>query len=154
MNLQIKFLNGSTYPLEMSPTTTIGELKELIYQLSGHVAARQKLSTGNGVSFSNDSSTLSAIGLKPGSCVMVLVTDPAPFQVFLKNENGKTSTYDVMPGDTVIAFKRKVYQKEKVQVEQQRIIYNGKQLDDGKKLEDYNILSGSTIFLVLRLRGG
>ncbi|KAL2100716.1 hypothetical protein ACEWY4_002477 [Coilia grayii] len=154
MNIQIKFLNGSTYPLQVSPSTTIGELKKLIHGLSDHAPARQKLTTGNGVNFSNDSSTLSAIGLKPGSCVMVLVTDPAPSQVFLKNEKGQTSTYDVMPGETVTAFKSKVYQKEKVPVDQQRLIYNGKQLDDGRKLEDYDIVSGSTVYLTLRLRGG
>ncbi|XP_063078607.1 polyubiquitin-B-like [Engraulis encrasicolus] len=155
MNLQIKFLEGSTYHVEVNPSNTIGELKKVIHQKSGIAPARMKLTAvGNGINFSNDSNTLAAIGLKPGSCVIVLVTDPPPMQVFLKNEKGQTSTYNVVPGETVTAFKNKVYQKERVPVDQQRLIHEGKQLDDGRKLEDYNIVSGSTIYLTLRLRGG
>ncbi|XP_063078619.1 polyubiquitin-B-like [Engraulis encrasicolus] len=155
MNLQIKFLEGSTYQVEVSPSNTIGELKKVIHQKSGIAPARMKLTAvGNGINLSKDSNTLAAIGLKSGSCVMVLVTDPPPMQVFLKNLKGLTSTYDVMPGETVKSFQNKVYQKESVPVDKQRLIYNGMNLDDGRKLEDYNIGSESTIYLTLRLRGG
>ena len=154
MDIQIKFLNGHTYPLAVSSSITVGDLKKRIQKESDVTPARQKLSNGNGINFSNDSSTLGALGLKSGCSLMVLVTDPAPIQVFLKNEKGQTSTYDVTPGETVTAFKSKVHRRERVPVDQQRLIYNGKQLDDGRTLEDYNIKSESTIFLTLRLRGG
>ncbi|XP_062389174.1 ubiquitin-like [Sardina pilchardus] len=152
MQLQVKFLNGETYPLEVSPSMTVRDLKKRIQLLSGDAPARLKLNA-NGTNFSNDSSTLSAIGLQSGP-IMALVQDPAPIQVFLKNDKGLIKTYDVVPGETVTEFKSKVYNKEKVPVEQQRLIYNGKQLEDRRKLEDYGIESGSTIHLMLRLRGG
>lgn len=155
MDIQIKFLDGSTYPLkEVSPSATVGDLKKLIQQKSGDLPARQKLSNENGVKFSNDSSTLSATGLKNGSCVMVLVQDSMPFQVLVTNTNGLISTYDVMPGETVSDFKKKVYNKEKCPVNQQRLYYNDVQLQEGKTLEDYDIGSLSIIQLTLRLRGG
>ncbi|XP_041942260.1 polyubiquitin-B-like [Alosa sapidissima] len=153
MELQIIFLNGATYPLVVSPSNTVGELKRLIQLKSGDAPARLKLNA-NGTNFSNDSSTLGAIGLQSGSSIVALVHDPAPIQVFLKNEKGQTKTFDVAPGETVTDFKHKVYNKERVPVDQQRLIYNGKQLEDGRKLEDYGIQSGSTIHLTLRLRGG
>ncbi|XP_031432607.1 polyubiquitin-like isoform X2 [Clupea harengus] len=154
MDIQIKFLNGHTYPLAVNSSITVGDLKKRIEQLSGDAPARQRLSNGNGINFSNDSSTLGDLGLKSGCSLMVLVTDPAPIQVFLKNEKGQTSTYDVTPGETVTAFKSKVHIRERVPVDQQRLIFEGKQLDDGRTLEDYNIRSESTIYLTLRLRGG
>lgn len=155
MDIQIQFLGGSTYTLkEVSPSATVGDLKKLIQQKSGDPPARQKLSNENGFNLSNDSSTLSATGLKNGSCVMVLVQDSAPFQVLLMNPNGLTSTYDVMPGETVSDFKKKVYNKEKVPVNQQRLFYNSVPLQEGQTLEDYGIKSLSNIQLTLRLKGG
>uniref|UniRef100_A0A4W5NCX3 ISG15 ubiquitin like modifier n=1 Tax=Hucho hucho TaxID=62062 RepID=A0A4W5NCX3_9TELE len=108
----------------------------------------------NNISLSDDSKTLSDYGLHSGSKVMVLITEPAHIQVFLKNEKGQTHTYDVVPGETVTQFKAKVQNKEGVPANQQRLIHEGRQLEDGQKLEYYDIRNQSTIHLTLRLRGG
>jgi len=74
-------------------------------------------------------------------------------EIFIKTQQGKIIVIYIKPNETIWSLKTKIYEKEGIPEEQQRMIWKGKQLEDGNTLYDYQIQPKSMLHLVARLRG-
>jgi ubiquitin C len=78
----------------------------------------------------------------------------AIMQIFVKTLTGKSISFEVEPGDTIDLLKKKIHDREGIHLEQLRLTYAGKELEDGQILSHYNIENNATVNLLHRLRGG
>lgn len=76
------------------------------------------------------------------------------FTLFVKANDGTKILTGIKITDKVESIKGKVAAKTGIAVEEQRLIFGGKQLEDGRTVADYNLQKESTLHLLQRLRGG
>ena len=72
--------------------------------------------------------------------------------IYVRTLAGGKIELNVEPSDTIESVKAKIYEKEVIPIDQQRLIYNARELEDDRTLADYNIKKESSIILLLKPR--
>jgi ubiquitin C len=152
MQVFVKTLTGRTMTVNVEGTNTVADLKEKIREKESIPADQQRLVfAGKNL---EDDRVLSDYNIQKDSTVNLLLRLRGGMQVFVKTLTGRTMTINVEGVNTVAELKEKITAREGIPAEQQRLVFAGKNLEDDKVLNDYNIQKESTINLLLRLRGG
>lgn len=146
-------LKGLTITVDVDSLDTIDIIKDKIEYNEGFPKGRQCLIFAD--EQLEGKHTLADYNICNES-TLLLVLHPCTsdaMQIFVKMQNGKTTTVRVDSSDTVNSITLKIYEKEGIPPLQQRIIFRGRRLEGRRTLAYYDIQKEETLHLILCLCG-
>ncbi len=156
----IKTLTGKTIVCSLNPEMTIQQVKEEIFKAEQIPIEQQRL-VFQGKQLENNT-TLFSNNITDKACIHLVLrlrggagegqVDGGQF--FIKTLTGKTIVCSLNPEMTIQQVKEEIFKAEQIPIEQQRLVFQGKQLENNTTLFSNNITDKACIHLVLRLRGG
>ena len=165
MQVFVKDFSGKTTTLDVEPSNSVEELKKKYEDLTGISSQEQRLifagkqlNDENAIEeygiASNNTLHLTSFLLGGGETGTSGGSGSGTKHVYVRTLRGKSIAIDVNDGDTIKSVKDKITDIEGIPADQMRLVFNGKQMEDGNTIQDYGIQDDSSIHLVLRLRGG